>query len=444
MDHGYLDGLEERISLLDDMQYKPASAQREYQFRQLKKLISHAYQHVPFYRRIMEERQFVPDDIESLSSLTKFPTIDKSVVNQHYQEFIAQCYPLQELKQRSTGGSTGNPLVVQMDQQFVCFNHANTYFATDIIGGRNYIRSGKKYIRLHGDIVDVDQTAGTYWQIEGPRLNLSSYHLSQETLGLYLQAISDFDACYLHAYPSAVYLLAHLLRESKMRGPSSLEVIFCDSEKLYEDQKSLIEEVLGAPIFQTYGHTEGAVLGIQCRHSELIHFVPQVGIVELLDHENAPVSPGNLGEITVTGFNNYAMPFIRYKTGDLARKATTECSCGRDWLLAESIEGRLQDFLIDENGGQVAVGPTIFDYNFDWSGVERFQIFQEKIGLVLFRYVTRGQLPVGWASNFEARIDKVLGERFQVQFEQVHKLDFTRIGKFRYVDQRLSLTDVSS
>ena len=41
------------------------------------------------------------------------------------------------------------------------------------------------------------------------------------------------------------------------------------------------------------------------------------GITEVLDSEGKHVKKGGMGEILVTGFWNFAMPFVGYRTGDL-------------------------------------------------------------------------------------------------------------------------------
>ncbi|MBK6901205.1 MAG: hypothetical protein IPH09_18735 [bacterium] len=51
-------------------------------------------------------------------------------------------------------------------------------------------------------------------------------------------------------------------------------------------------------------------------------------IVEILDG-NDPCEPGRMGELVITELNDYAMPLIRYRTGDYAMIAVKPCSCGR-------------------------------------------------------------------------------------------------------------------
>ena len=60
------------------------------------------------------------------------------------------------------------------------------------------------------------------------------------------------------------------------------------------------------------------------------------------------------GEIIATGFNNNAIPFIRYKTGDVAAYTTKEsCPCRRNFPLLKKISGRTQDYFVDRNNSLI-------------------------------------------------------------------------------------------
>src|SRR5690606_12318989 len=64
------------------------------------------------------------------------------------------------------------------------------------------------------------------------------------------------------------------------------------------------------------------------------------------------VAPGETGELVVTSFCNFRTPLIRYRTGDLATKASTEtsCGCGRTLPLAKAILGRKEDSILTRDG----------------------------------------------------------------------------------------------
>ena len=69
--------------------------------------------------------------------------------------------------------------------------------------------------------------------------------------------------------------------------------------------------------------------------------------MELLQLDNdAPAKPGELGRIVVTDLFNYAMPIIRYDTGDIA-----QFGMNKDGVMELiRIEGRQMDLIYDSNG----------------------------------------------------------------------------------------------
>ena len=65
-------------------------------------------------------------------------------------------------------------------------------------------------------------------------------------------------------------------------------------------------------------------------------------IVELLV-DGRPAEPGEVGEVVITDLNNFSVPLIRYRIGDLATAVDgTPCPCGRDLSRIGRIEGRTQ------------------------------------------------------------------------------------------------------
>ncbi|NOX62344.1 MAG: phenylacetate--CoA ligase family protein, partial [Chloroflexi bacterium] len=69
---------------LEASQWWSAEQLRELQNRKLRRLIAHVYQHVPFYRRVMDERGLTPDDIQTTDDLVKLPIVDKYILTEHY------------------------------------------------------------------------------------------------------------------------------------------------------------------------------------------------------------------------------------------------------------------------------------------------------------------------------------------------------------------------
>lgn len=95
-----------------------------------------------------------------------------------------------------------------------------------------------------------------------------------------------------------------------------------------------------------------------------------------------------LGEIIATGFNNFAMPFIRYRTMDLAIPSYSKCECGRNYSLLRKIEGRLQELIITKTGRLISM--TAINMHSDvFDNIQQFQFYQDKKGEVIFNIVRK-------------------------------------------------------
>ena len=65
---------------LEESQWWPVERIEELQSERLRRLITHAYEHVPYYRRVMDERRLTPSDIRSAADLTKLPVLTKAAI----------------------------------------------------------------------------------------------------------------------------------------------------------------------------------------------------------------------------------------------------------------------------------------------------------------------------------------------------------------------------
>jgi len=194
-------------------------------------------------------------------------------------------------------------------------------------------------------------------------------------------------------------------------------------------------------IYNTYGHTEGAVVAITNSGSNQMHLMPQIGITEIVNEKDEVLTePGQRGRIIVTGFNNNVFPFIRYRTDDFAVIGENEKESILHYDPIKSVEGRLQDYIISKSNALVPAAPLLFDYNFDWSQVERFQIVQDSPGeiMILICLVNRKK---DVSETIYKRFEEMIGMDFKINVSVVEDIPYTSRGKFRYVQQKLNIND---
>ena len=111
-----------------------------------------------------------------------------------------------------------------------------------------------------------------------------------------------------------------------------------------EGRREALKETYGSELLSavdTYGVSECFPVAAECAAELGMHLMEDFCVTEVIDPETLEaVPPGQVGELVVTHRNKEAMPFLRYRTGDLAVIEPTECDCGARWVLPRGVFGR--------------------------------------------------------------------------------------------------------
>ena len=408
------------------------------QFQELRRLLKHASVHVPYYQRVYAEQGILPSDIQSVQDIAELPFVTKEAVRGHHGEFTATNVPRDMLLRMNTGGSTGLPLELYYEKGVTRAREwAFTYHAWSRVG----YRIGDRLAVLRGTGI-----RDSLWQYEPirNRLVMSAYHLNERTLDAYVAKMRQFRPKYLHVYPSTLTVVAKYMQRYSLPPISSVKAILAASENMFPEQRSLFERVFDCRTFCMYGQGELAAMGAECEHSSEYHFFPEFGILELVAQNGAVIrKPGVLGEIVGTGFNNYAMPLIRYRTGDMGVWAEGPCSCGRAYPRLARVEGRKQELVITSDGSIVTLTGLIFGQHFHAFGhIAAMQLEQVAEGGLLVRVVPGDDYD---AQEDEAEIrTKMLSAvsgKLDISFECVDRIPRTRRGKHRFLIQHLPIDE---
>lgn len=422
-------------AFLQQSQWWSRQRLEEYQMQQLSSLLRHAYENVPYYRRVFDERGLKPQDIQDIADLKKLPYLTKEIIQKNLPDLVATNYPKSKLQYVTTGGSTGIPLGFYRERG-VADAKERAFMLTQ--WNRVGFRMGDRCVILRGDVVQA-ASKDKFWEYDRINKNLiaSSYHMTDENLPKYIQKIRAFKPDFIRAYPSAITILARFMKENKIDPFPGIKALFCGSENLYPWQRELLESVFRCRVYSWYGHVEQAALAGECEYSTCYHIFPEYGIVELIGDEGKPVGgEGGLGEIVATGLNNFACPLIRYRTMDLAVPSNIKCECGRNYALLERVEGRLQEFIITETGRLISM--TAINMHSDiFDNVKQFQFYQEKKGEVTFNIVKRDTYTDSDTEYITEELYKKLGDDMHLTICFVDHIPRTQSGKYRFLIQKL-------
>jgi phenylacetate-CoA ligase len=196
------------------------------------------------------------------------------------------------------------------------------------------------------------------------------------------------------------------------------------------EDRVVIEEVFGCPVFNRYGCREVSVIASECSAHQGMHIMAEGLHVEIM-RGGMPAKIGEEGEIVVTDLLNRAMPLIRYRIGDVAAWEDGVCPCGRGLPRIRRLMGRATDFLVGRDGRLVS-GPflTLAAVG-KRPSLGQLQIQQDRIGQVHFRVKPgpRFQDPADLEFLRETAVT-YLGDDTEVDWELVSELRSEPSGKY--------------
>jgi phenylacetate-CoA ligase len=323
-----------------------------------------------------------------------------------------------------TSGTSGSPLALVQSLGAVIREEAFIQRQLRWIGWR----PGQRRAWIRGDLVcDERPHDGRYWRRDplGKLLVMSSYHLSNATIGAYVAALEAFDPVVIHAYPSSIGAIAHWLEAAgrRYRG-QALCGVMTSSETLEPGVRAAVMRAFGVIVFDWYGQAERVAAIGTCEHGRY-HLLTDYGGVELL-----ALSDGS-SELVGTSLNNAAMPLARYRTGDMVHVGDpAPCPCGRVFPTLEAVIGRQERILTLPDGRMVAR----LDRVFQGSGLRLLE------GQVRYHGQARFTLRVVAADGFGSRDEAALREQFlqrvpdvQVAVERVEAIPRGANGKFEFI-----------
>jgi len=427
----------ETYNFLQESQWWSKEKIEEYQFQQSKKIILHAYNNVPGYKDLFDKYSLNPDLILSMSDIKKFPFITKEDLRDSLEKFVAKNYPPNQLEYLTTGGSTAIPFGFYHLKQF---NWPIEWAFFRILWERVDYHERDKCISFAGAFI-ANREKNKYWEYNPVNrwLSFSVYHLIEPYISKYIKKIKEFRPDFIHGYPSAITILANYILENKIKDFPSIKAILCGSENLYDWQRELFEKVFKCRVFNWYGHAEKVVLAGECEYSYLYHVFPEYGLTEIVDKDGKEITrEGEVGEIVGTSFYNLAVPFIRYKTRDLAVVTNNKCQCGRNYRLLKRVEGRLQEMIVTRDNRYISMTAINMHSNV-FDNVRQFQFYQEKKGEVVFQIVKKDTYTAQDTENIKRALLKKFGGETELIIRFVNNIPLAPSGKYRFLVQKLKL-----
>ena len=321
----------------------PQEQIRALQSEKLVKQVRHVYDHVPYYRHLMEEKGVVPEDIHGVEDLYKLPFLSKEDLRQAYPYGLL-AVPLRDcVRIQSTSGTTGKRVVAFYTQKDIDMWEDCCARAIVAAGGTNE------------DVCQVCYGYGLF--TGGPGLNGGSHKVGCLTLPMssgnterQIQFMMDLKSTILCCTPSYAAYIGETLHDMGY-GPQDIHLragIF-GAEPWTEEMRRDIEKSLGIKAYDIYGLTEisGPGVSFECEEQHGMHINEDHFIAEIINPQTGEVLPeGEKGELVFTCLDKEAFPMMRYRTRDICVLSHKPCSCGRTFVRMHKPMGRSDDMLI--------------------------------------------------------------------------------------------------
>lgn len=291
----------------------------EWQNNSLRRLITHAVAHVPFYRELYSENGIDAQSILTLEDLSTLPLTRKEMYRTRPTDELTRGDKAPIAPWKKTSGSTGHPLTILMSSimrdtfynDFVCFRFllenrpitpwAFNSFRVAHVNVRARPRDTHLFITITDFQNDIDGT---------------------------LKKISEFKPDVIASYTSILLDMARAAAADPALMPHKPRYCSCFGEMITPAVRAEIESGLGCELFDRYGGTEMGAVASECRMHDGLHVHSESAIIEIIDESGNALPPGKSGRIILTDLLNFNMPFIRYEIGDRGAITTDQCACG--------------------------------------------------------------------------------------------------------------------
>lgn len=311
----------------------------------LQKQIAYLMEKSPFYQQKFKEENIKLGTIQTINDLKKVSVTTKNDLQLYNDDFF--CVPKQDiLDYATTSGTLGDPVtfgLTDSDLERLAYNEMLSFQCAGV---------------QKGDLVQLMTTmdrrfmAGLAYFLGLRKLGAGIVRVGAGVPPLQWDSILRYQPKYLIAVPSFILKMIEYAEENQIDyNNSSVKGIICIGEALRnsELQPTLLAQRIrdkwNVDLYSTYASTEMSAAFTECQQFTGGHHHPELIITEILDDDGNEVPNGALGELVITTLGIEAMPLLRFKTGDLVRKHSETCGCGRNTYRLGPVEGRKQQMI---------------------------------------------------------------------------------------------------
>lgn len=411
-------------------QWWGAGKLRIFQDKRLREIIKYAYENVPFYNNMFKKLSLAPSMIKSVDDLKKLPIITKETVSYNLNDFISKKTNLKKCIKKDSSGSTGIPTITYYDLK-------NYDYVEAVYARAFFIQGVKPWDRIAYFWYKPFDNKRIWEHLGLMKKNLI---LFTEPSHIQIKRLLSLKPTVIHCFPSTLYIIAKEVKNERLTIRPRL--IITHGETLNMETKRFIEKIFQCKVLDLYGLSEFTRVAWECPVGGGYHIDADYVVVEVLKNNLAPAKSGESGTIVITSLFNFAMPLIRYSTGDIGVVSSQDkCVCGRSFPKLSTIEGRRDDFVVLPLGKMVSprrlldsiqIGANFNTDEFN-NKIYKYRIIQKRRdNFEVYLVPRRNFIEEEFIKKIETRIRNSFREdKIEVLVKVVEDLPYTRHGKHK-------------
>jgi phenylacetate-CoA ligase len=405
------------------------------QLRLLRDLLSHAEQNVPYYQELFRQHGITSASVRALDDFARIPVLTKSIVREQGDAMLARNFPRETLTRLQSGGSTGVPLVFYHDARYLQMSDAATYRAMAQCGWR----PGDMIAFFWGWNDKLNRMPR--WEFEARQWLRRSYQFDpfqadDGSMERWLARWRRLQPVVAYGYASTIARFASFIRRRGAAVPP-LRGVFTTAEKLYPEQRRIVESVFQCHAFDCYGSSEIRNIANECPVGSM-HVNTDFVVLEVdqasADHEGS-------GPLLLTSLRSYGMPFIRYRNEDHGRLLDGNCTCGSGFPLMDVRVSRITDHFVFP-GNRIVHGEYLTHLMYGAAGIESFQFHQTSLDhLVVWIVPARDQADerARVVARILAELNAMAAGQMVVEVREAESIPLSAAGKHRFTRSDVAL-----
>lgn len=377
----------------------------------LSNLLKHAVQTAEFYKNF------------DSNSINDFPVINKTQIKEHFPAFRSREFLNKPLVEMTTSGSTGTPFTVFQDIEKKQRNLADTFYFANLAG----YELGQRL--FYFKIWAKAKMAPDYQYRLQNIVPFDVIKLDDKTIQRFIDEVENKQGA--NAILGYVSALESIIRYcdiiQKKSFKSEFKSIITMSEGLSIVTKEKLNTLFNCPVVSRYSNLENGIIAQQLINEERFLINTASYLVEIMDFESDKVvNHGEKGRIVVTDLFNYAMPLIRYDTGDIG--SIIKDQDGK--LFLSSVEGRKLDLIFDTNN-QLVSSYIVYKNMWQYKEISQYQLIQ--VGQKEYVFKINCDSEFSREDKLIAEFKSYLGNDADFKVEYVDEIPLLDSGKRRKI-----------